>query len=228
MSAVSDKASARRPKGALARKRLKAAAVAVLDRVGYHQLRIKDVTAEAGVAAGLFHHYYGDLKSLVEEILDEYIAEFEATEQIEKDVSKGDWFNRLRSHYEVAVRSHAEYPGIINCINQFCADDPAFRGRWQASYNRRLQLLADVFPYVFPSSELRADEVRLMVHALSGIGQDVLRERYIERSPEVLALQLSEAEVAEWLAALFYRGLFARNPPRSRLHHAAKILTLKR
>lgn len=228
MPPAPDRTSARRPKGELARERLKAAAVAVLDRVGYHQLRIKDVTAEAGVAAGLFHHYYSDLKSLVEEILDEYIAEFEATEHIERDVSKGDWFNRLRSHYEVAVRSHAEHPGISNCINQFCADDPAFRARWQASYNRRLQLLADVFPYVFPASELAPHEVRLMVHALSGIGQDVLRECYIERNPDLLALQLSEAELAEWLAALFYRGLFARNPPRSQLHHAARILSLKR
>lgn len=228
MPAATDAVNARRPKGALARERLKAAAVSVLDRAGYHQLRIKDVTAEAGVAAGLFHHYYSDLKSLIEEILDEYIAEFEATEQIEKDVSKGDWFNRLRSHYEVAVRSYSEHPGIINCINQFCADDPAFRERWQMSYNRRLQLLTDVFPYVFPGSSLSTAEVRLMVHALSGIGQDVLRERYIERSPDVLSLKLSEAELAEWLAALFYRGLFACNPPRSQLLHAAKILTLKR
>jgi hypothetical protein len=96
------------------------------------------------------------------------------------------------------------------------------------SYNRRLQLLTDVFPYVFPGSSLSTAEVRLMVHALSGIGQDVLRERYIERSPDVLSLKLSEAELAEWLAALFYRGLFACNPPRSQLLHAAKILTLKR
>lgn len=228
MPAATEKASARRPKGALARERLKAAAVAVLERVGYHQLRIKDVTAEAGVAAGLFHHYYSDLESLVEEILDEYIAEFEATEQIERDVSKGDWFNRLRSHYQGAVRSYAEHPGILNCIHQFCADDPAFRARWQASYNRRLQLLADAFPYVFPDSELAPHEVRLMVHALSGIGQDVLRECYIERNPDMLSLQLAEAELAEWLAALFYRGLFARNPPRGQLRHAARILSLKR
>jgi len=228
MPAATDKASARRPKGALARERLKAAAVAVLERVGYHQLRIKDVTAEAGVAAGLFHHYYSDLKSLVEEILDEYIADFEATEHIERDVSKGDWFNRLRSHYQVAVRNHAEHPGIMNCINQFCADDPAFRNRWQTSYNRRLQLLADVFPYVFPGSELAPHEVRLMVHALSGIGQDLLRECYIERNPDLSSLQLSEEELAEWLAVLFYRGLFARNPARGQLHHAARILSLKR
>ena len=176
----------RRPKGELARERLKAAAVSLLDRVGYHQLRVKDITTEAGVAAGLFHHY------------------------------------------RVAVQAHAAHPGIMRCIDQFCVDDPAFRARWQASYNRRLKLLAAVFPYVFPNSDLNEHEVNLVVHALSGIGQEVLRTRYIERNADLLALGLSEDELAEWLAALFYRGLFACNPPRRVLNHADRILSLKR
>ncbi|HAN27733.1 MAG TPA: hypothetical protein DCP75_08460 [Haliea salexigens] len=218
----------RRPKGELARERLKAAAVSLLDRVGYHQLRVKDITAEAGVAAGLFHHYYNGLEALIDEILEDHIAAFEATEQIERDVSKGDWFSRLRSHYRVAVHAHAAHPGIMRCIDQFCVDDPAFRARWQASYNRRLKLLAAVFPYVFPNSDLNEHEVNLVVHALSGIGQEVLRTRYIERNADLLALGLSEDELAEWLAALFYRGLFACNPPRRVLNHADRVLSLKR
>jgi AcrR family transcriptional regulator len=218
----------RRPKGELARERLKGAAIALLDRVGYHQLRVKDITAEAGVAAGLFHHYYSGLDALIEEILEDHIAAFEATEQIERDVSKGDWFSRLRSHYRVAVHAHAAHPGIMRCIDQFCSDDPAFRARWQASYNRRLKLLTAVFPYVFPESDLSEHEVSLVVHALSGIGQDVLRARYGERNPELLALGLTEDELAEWLAALFYRGLFACNPPRRAMNYADKILSIRR
>lgn len=218
----------RRAKGDAARARLKEAAVDVLDRVGYHQMRIKDVTAEAGVAAGLFHHYYKDLRSIVDEILGEYIARFEATDEIERDVSKGDWLRRLRSHYEVVVRCHAEHPGIMRCIAQFCVDDAEFRSRWQASYNHRLQLLIDVFPFVFPNSELNTGEVRMLVYALGGVGQDFLHEYYIEQNPELTGLQLSQAEMAEWLAALLYRGLFARNPPRAQLEYADKILAIKR
>lgn len=228
MSTATSRTPVRRAKGELARERLKNAAIAVLDRVGYHQLRIKDVTAEAGVAAGLFHHYYSDLRSLVEEILEEHIANAEATEIIERDVSKGDWLNRLCSHYRFAVRNHADHPGIMRCIYQFCADDPAFRERWKASYYKRLQLLVDVFPFVFPESQLSAEEVRLVVYGLSGIGQDLLREYFIERDPTLLALQLSEEELAEWLAVLQYRGLFACNPPEEHLNYASRILTIKR
>ncbi|MDP4789330.1 MAG: TetR/AcrR family transcriptional regulator [Haliea sp.] len=228
MTTRGDTSPLRRQKGELARERLKTAAVTLLDGVGYHQLRVKDITTEAGVAAGLFHHYYSGLDALIKEILEDHIAAFEATEQIERDVSKGDWFSRLRSHYRVAVQAHAAHPGIMRCIDQFCVDDPAFRARWQASYNRRLKLLTAVFPYVFPASDLSENEVNLLVYALSGIGQDVLRAYYIERQPDLVALGLQEEELAEWLAALFYRGLFACNPPRRLLRHADKILCLKR
>jgi AcrR family transcriptional regulator len=229
MSAAAANASgARLSKGEVARARLKEAAVTVLDRVGYHQMRVKDVTGEAGVAAGLFHHYYRDLRSLVDEIIEEHIARFEATEEIERGVSKGDWLSRLRSHYEVVVASYAEHPGIMRCIAQFCADDPDFRERWKRSYNHRLQQLFELFPHMFPASELDPGEARLVVYALGGVGQDVLNETYIERNPRFLALGLSEAEMAEWLAVLFYRGLFAANPPRQQLRHAGKILSIRR
>jgi hypothetical protein len=70
--------------------------------------------------------------------------------------------------------------------------------------------------------------VSLVVHALSGIGQDLLRACYSEKNPELVALGLTEDELAEWLAALFYRGLFACNPPRRALNHADRILAIRR
>lgn len=218
----------RSARGEAARLRLKEAATRVLDRVGFHQMRVKDVTDEAGVAAGLFYHYFKDLRELVDELLDEHIAEFEAVEAIERDVSKGDWFNRLRAHYEICVRVHAEHPGIMRCIAQFSADDPDFRERWKRSFDRRLHLLIDVFPYVFPKCSLNKAEVELLVHGLGGVGKELMSEYYIDRDPRLREVELSQAAMAEWLAALLYRGLFARNPPAEQLRHASQILEITR
>lgn len=218
----------RSPRGEAARQGLKEAATRVLDRVGFHQMRIKDVTDEAGVATGLFYHYFKDLRQLVDELLEAHITEFEAVEIIEKDVGKGDWFNRLRAHYEICVRVHAEHPGIMRCIAQFSADDPAFRERWKRSFDRRLHLLIDVFPYVFPESTLGKAEVELLVHGLGGVGKELMYEYYIDRDPRLRKVKLSQPAMAEWLAALFYRGLFARNPPREQLRHATQILEITR
>nr|WP_277602460.1 TetR/AcrR family transcriptional regulator [Parahaliea mediterranea] len=221
-------AGRRSARGEAARRRLKEAATRVLDRVGFHQMRVKDVTDEAGVAAGLFYHYFKDLRELVDELLDEHIAGFEAVEAIERDVSKGDWFNRLRAHYEICVRVHAEHPGIMRCIAQFSADDPDFRERWKRSFDRRLHLLIDVFPYVFPKCSLNKAEVELLVHGLGGVGKELMSEYYIDRDPRLRAVELSQAEMAEWLAALLYRGLFARNPPAGQLRYASRILEITR
>jgi AcrR family transcriptional regulator len=218
----------RRPRGAAARARLKEAATRVLDRVGFHQMRVRDVTGEAGVAAGLFYHYFTDLRQLVDELLEEHIATFEAVEAIERDIGKGDWFNRLRAHYELCVQVHAEHPGIMRCIDQFCADDPAFRARWQRSFDSRLHRLVEVFPYVFPRSTLDSTQVELLVRALGGIGRELMREYYIDRDPALTRAALSEAAMAEWLAALFYRGLFACNPPPGQLRHAGQVLAISR
>ena len=56
-------------KGEKARAKLKAAALVVMQQVGFHKMRITDVTQEAGVASGLFYHYFDDLKSLTLEVL---------------------------------------------------------------------------------------------------------------------------------------------------------------
>ena len=48
-----DASQTRSARGAKARARLKAAALVVLERQGYHKMRIADVTREAGVAQGL-------------------------------------------------------------------------------------------------------------------------------------------------------------------------------
>ena len=59
-------------RGEIARAKLKRAAMTVMEKTGYHRMRINDVTSEAGVAAGLFYHYFNDLKSLTLEVLKDY------------------------------------------------------------------------------------------------------------------------------------------------------------
>lgn len=215
-------------RGDVAREKLKAAAIRVMNHTGFHQMRIKDVTQEAGVATGLFYHYFKNLEALVREVMDEHIERFEATAEIEKDVSKGAWLERMRSHYLLVVQTYAEEPGVMRCVQQFAADDPLFRERWRASYNQRMQQLVQAFPRVFPEVKIPADEVRLLVYALGGIGQDFLHEYFVEQNAELRSSEYTQAQIADWLAALFYRGLFAANPARESLSHAQILMDVRR
>ena len=215
-------------KGQLARQKLKSAVIAVLDRNAYHELKVTDVTKEAGVATGLFYHYFPDLKTLVLEVLEEFILGFEAMEEIEKGVAKGDWFGRLYSHFYKEVKSYADHPGLRRCLEFFAETDADFRKMWRRSFDWQLQRLVDVIPGVFPESKLNEQEKHLVVYALSGVGRQVLKRYYIEKEMSLVGERFSPEEMAEWLSVMYYRGLFATNPPKGSLRFADKVLNIQK
>ncbi len=118
--------TARSARGERARAGLKAAALRVLERQGYHKMRIADVTREAGVAQGLFYHYFKDLKSLTLEVLTDFAQASNDPAAIEKDVPRGDWYARIYAHNLLVVRSYAKRPGVMRCMLQMADEEPEF------------------------------------------------------------------------------------------------------
>lgn len=220
--------ASRSARGELARTRLKEAAARVLEKVGYRQMRVTDVTREAGVAAGLFYHYFADLKSLTIEVLTDFMRRFDAVEEIERDVAKGDWYGRIHAHNRQIVACYANNPGIMRCMVQMGDEEPEFGELWRASYQSQLELLVRVLPRLLPAARLSAQEARLVTMLLAGIGEHVLSEYYIVRSPALRELDLDEEAMTEWITVMFYRGLFLENPPPERLRHAARVAGMRR
>lgn len=218
----------RSARGAVAREKLKQAAGRVLEQVGYHQMRITDVTKEAGVAAGLFYHYFPDLKALTVEVLTDFLVRFEAVDEIERGVGRGDWFARVLAHYQVMVAAYAEHPGLMRCLLQVSDEVPEFRQVWRNSYHRQLNMLAVLMPRLFPQAGFSEAQALLTCYALGGVGESILQAYFINRDPALRASGMSEAQLAEWLAVLFYRGLFLENPPQGALDVARPLLAMQR
>jgi AcrR family transcriptional regulator len=214
-------------RGLATRDRLKAAARRVLDRKGYSQMTVADVTKEAGVAAGLFHRYFPDLRTLTVELLNEVMEELGDTARIEEGVTRGDWMGRIHSHIAPSVANHALRPGLVRAMNQLADESPAFRAQLRNFYQAQLELLSKQMPRLFPQAGLTPAESLLIAYALGGISEAALRERYILRNPAFRDLKLTPEEMADWLAVLFYRALFATNPPPGRLPRAARLLAVK-
>jgi AcrR family transcriptional regulator len=213
-------------RGLATRERLKAAAGRVLARKSYNRMTVADVTREAGVAAGLFHRYFPDLQALTQELLQEVIDGLGNTAAIERGLERGDWMGRIHSHIAMSVANHAQQPGLVRAMNQLAEESPAFRSRLRTFYQSQLELLSTQLPRMFPASRLTAAEALLVVYALGGISEAVLRERYLLQNPVFRDLSLSPAELADWLAVLFYRALFAANPPPDPRRKAARLLAL--
>ena len=219
---------AKSAKGEQARKKLKRAARVVLERVGYHKMRITDVTKEAGVASGLFYHYFKDLKSLTLEVLSDFVAESKNIEAIEKNVPKGDWYERIYAHNLIVIKSYNARPGLMRCLLQLADEDLEFSKLLRESFIEQLNWLVKLMPGMFPEAKITEHQALMVVYTLSGSSESVLRDYYINHDPALTAEKLNIEDIAELLAVIFYRGLFLQHPPTEKLKYTANLQHMSR
>ena len=219
---------ARSARGERARAGLKAAALRVLERQGFHKMRIADVTQEAGVAQGLFYHYFKDLKSLTVEVLTDFAMASNDPAEIEKDVPRGDWYARIYAHNLVIVRSYAKRPGVVRCMLQLADEDPEFSGMLRGNYRNQLMWLVDLMPRLFPEVTFDKHQALMVVYSLAGIGEGLLREYFINESKTLRAADLSVEQFAELLTTMYYRGLFLENPDPDQLEYTRNLTGMAR
>jgi AcrR family transcriptional regulator len=218
----------RSARGERARAGLKEAALVVLERDGYHRMRIADVTAQAGVAQGLFYHYFKDLKSLTLEVLTDYATASNDPLQIEKNVSRGDWYARIYAHNLVIVRSYAKRPGVMRCLLQMADEDEVFSGFLRENYRNQLMWLVELMPKLFPEVRFRKHQALMVVYSLAGIGEGLMREYFINESKTLRAADLSVEQFTELLTTMFYRALFLQHPNEKQLKYTRNLAAMAR
>lgn len=215
-------------RGQAARAKLKRAAMEVMEKTGYHRMRIHDVTSEAGVAAGLFYHYFKDLKSLTLEVLEDYIAEARNVDMIEKDVPKGDWYSRMHAHFSLVVDSYADRPGLMRCLLQMADEDKDFAEKIRQGYMEQLNWLVQLMPKLFPKADFDQHQAFLVIYTLASSGEMMLRDYFINHDQKLHAESIDRAQLTELLTTVFYRGLFLENPPAEKLHYTRNLQYMKR
>ena len=215
-------------RGERARAGLKEAALAVLERDGYHKMRIADVTGEAGVAQGLFYHYFKDLKALTLEVLTDFSVASNDPAQTEKHVPKGDWYARIYAHNLVIVRTYAKRPGVMRSLLQLADEDEAFSSMLRANYRNQLMWLVELMPKLFPGVTFSKNQSLMVVYSLAGIGEGLIREYFINESKTLRAAQLSVEQFAELLSTMFYRALFLQQPEEKKLTYTRNLAAMVR
>ena len=220
---VQSKAAAKpaNAKAQATREKLKDACLRALDRVGYGDLKIADVTSEAGVAVGLFYHYFKDLRSLVLELLEEQSARL-AEVQADSAQPTPEWlFDRIRAHHLLIVRNYQAQPGLMRAFFQIGEDIPGFRDRVMPHYERELLFLIDKAREVFPQRAIATEDALVLAYALGGLTAHPMRERHSHRDPRIAEGSLGLEATAEWLSVLFYRALLGAEPPAAALRFPA-------
>jgi AcrR family transcriptional regulator len=199
------------------REKLKDACRRALDRVGYADLKIADVTSEAGVAVGLFYHYFKDLRSLVLELMEELSAGLAEIQEDQADPTPEWLFDRIRAHHLLILRNYQVQPGLTRAFFQIGEDIPGFRDRVMLQYERELLFLIGKARAVFPQRAIADKDALILAYALGGITSHPMRERHTHRDPRITEGSLGAEATAEWLSVLFYRALLGAEPPAAAL-----------
>lgn len=206
-------------RGQKRRELIKAAARNVLERVGYHAMKVTDVATEVGVAVGLFYHYFPDLKSVTCEVLSDFLDELSATEHPKPE----DRFDAIFIPTLIWANAYEEHPGLMRCLVQVADEVPEFRALWNkhsATWNRRI---AKNIARRFPEGQLSEKFSLSIAYALGSMVDGLINEIYVHRNNDLSKLLKSPREIAELLSAIWYRALYMENPPAGKLTLTAPL-----
>lgn len=206
-------------RGQKRRELIKVATRSVLERVGYRAMKVTDVASEAGVAVGLFYHYFPDLKTVTCEVLGDFLEELSATPHPDPE----DRFDVIYIPTLVWANAYEEHPGLMRCLVQVGDEVPEFRAMWNklnATWSRRI---AKNIARRFPEGQLSEDFSLNFAYALGSMVDGLIHEVYVHRNSDLRKVLKSPREVAELLASIWYRALYMENPPAGKLTFTAPL-----
>jgi AcrR family transcriptional regulator len=224
---VSNVIEPRTPRGVAARARLKDAGRRVLDRLPYSQMRVADVTDEAGVASGLFYRYFPDLLSLAKELLSDLLLELQNQTVADFSEYEDPLFERVRRNHTNLIRNFLVTPGLMRAFDPVSDADPAFRRHVRSALQRHLEfLITGRRRWMAKDTPAVRAEILMLGHAATGLANQCLRARYFEQDRVLKAWDLQPDEMAEWLTVLFYRAVTGQEPKAEWLRHADRLSRL--
>lgn len=200
------------PRGIKRHEQIKAAAARVLERVGYSNLTLADVADEAGVNVSLLYHYFADKSDLTFAVLSDAV---DSTVLFAREVTATEPFQRIYLANLQAAELYERNPGLMRCLLHFGEAQGEFFElfrRETAKHNRRV---ANDIARQMTDSPLSEPERLLLAHALGGMVDNFLFDRYVEQLPELVAVTPKPQDVAEFVSILWYRALYLK-PPKSK------------
>ncbi len=94
------------------------------------------------------------------------------------------------------------------------------------NYRDQLMWLVELMPRMFPDVEFAEHQALMVVYALAGIGEGLIREYFINESRTLRAAELSVEEFAELLTTMYYRALFLANPDPEQLTYTRNLTAM--
>lgn len=198
-------------RGQATRQRLTEALTKLLQVRAYHEIRLEDITREAGVRVSLFYHYFQSKVDITHEVLSEVLESFR-----NEVASRPRDANPLATiHYanQRMVALYATNPGAMRCLLEVHDGMAPFAPMWRELTLEWNQRIAASIARQFPNAFRNNAEYLALAYALAGTADSFLLEYYVQKNPALHGAQLSDEDVARFLTTMWYRALYLKNPP---------------
>jgi AcrR family transcriptional regulator len=216
-----------RRKGERTRDRLKLAAVQALEQRGYLQLRVADICKKAKVAHSVFYIYFKNREEITVEVLSEFLTHTFKLDEHPAEPHSRTLFEALTNvnlRWIRAVRANA---GLSRCLLQLADQVPEFKELTSRRNFEWFVGVADRLAKRFPTAKIDRDALLLASFALGGMMDECLNKLLVAREEHLTALvgrvAPDDEALAEFLSTMWYRALFAMDPPQLR-HDGSRAL----
>lgn len=195
-------------KGQRTRQRLRIATAEVLERTGYHALRVVDITTAAEVAEGSFYVYFKDKTDATLSVLNEMLEDFLGFSTLMAE--ERDPFSAIRAanrRWLAVCRANA---GLMRCILQVGDEEPSLAGLSRRANRLWYDLVAQTHVKRRGQPSAKAP-VLFATYLLGGMMDELARELFIYPDAELLRLKkklraddnaLADAASVIWLRVL--------------------------
>jgi TetR/AcrR family transcriptional regulator, ethionamide resistance regulator len=217
--------SARQTKGERTRASLKAAALTLLARDGYFDLKVTDVCAEAGVASGTFYIYFEDKAALVTEVIVERIRA-NSRAALDGPRNEDDFLSILAANRRY-IDLWAAQSNLMLALGQAMEMLPAVRSAWAEANAEVARAIAASVARRAPTSK-RSMRARLFAaYAMQAMLDGLLLDYFVWRRPDVLHACGDPETLAQSVSLLWHRALYACDPDPKHVPKARDLMTLR-
>lgn len=210
LAAIAQEAASSR-KGERTRKKIELATAKVLAERGYHDMRVIDITGEAGISDGAFYVYFKDKREATLSVLHGFVV-FMAGDARELDGSAPTAFEAIRRANRKWIEIGRANAGLMRCILQVGDTDKEFASLVQAQNNEWHERVARSVVRRYPAGAVDENAVLFASHALGAMMDEVIRRLVVQLDEALVAvfgkLTPTDDDVVDALSVIWHRVLY--------------------
>ncbi len=211
--ALQQSAEPARRKGERTRDRIRLVTVALLNEVGYRDMKVADICARAEITPPVLYLYFETKQALTIDVLREFLDRFLSRAEATPGGSAYASMLDANMRWIALARANA---GLLRCLLEVSAEEPAFARLFATASDLWYQRIARSIVRRFPSAAVDAAAIRLIAHAMGAMMDELTRKLFTGHKAQVQLLAASVAPddtaLAHFLTVIWYRALYGASP----------------